>query len=111
MSVVPRVLTHLTMFASAAAAVVAFRATRSGLQATRPLAAITAVLASVYAAAYAVLLFWVESETARVRWSDLMRGVSLVTWVTVWAGWPWLSIRLNRRALARLDELAPPDGR
>jgi hypothetical protein len=55
-----------------------------------------------------VLLFHIDDEADRVRWSDTMRGVSLVSWVVVWVGWPWLSIRLQRRAWQRLDELVPP---
>lgn len=70
---------------------------------TAPLRWTIAALASIYVAAYAVLLL-VPSISG--EWSRVMRGVSLVVWPLVWT-WPAVAARNSvRRVVARLDDAA-----
>lgn len=100
------VLIWLTLLGSLIACGSALRAVRSGIPLLRPLAAATAALAGIYAVAYlALLALWGESN---LRWSQVMRGVSVVAWLVVWAGWPWMSVKAWRAAHRRLEEIGGP---
>lgn len=79
---------------------------RGGLTALRRLHVATAVLAAIYVAGYAWVLF---GEPGIEQWSSVMRGVSIAAWVIVWVGPGVVSIRLNRRlhsaVQARLEQM------
>lgn len=98
--------TWVALILSSVSVVTAGYAVKAGLPATKVLAAMTGVLSVIYAVAYGWLLLSDMDEAGRVRWSDAMRGVSMVTWACVWIGWPMASVRLYRRAHRRLAELA-----
>lgn len=100
---------HVATICAVVAALSAWRGARHGVPMMRPLAAATGALATVYVIAYLVLLvMWGETDDG---WSRFMRGVAIVAWLTVWAGWPWMSVRAWRAARRRVDEIGGPDDR
>ena len=79
---------------SASSAVLAVWAARRGVVNTRPLHASIAALSVVYCCGYLVLV--IVQPPVR-DWSNVMRGVGLVTWPLAWMSWSIISVRLQGR--------------
>lgn len=68
----------------------------------RPLRAVTALLAGVYATGYALVL---AGALPVAQWSEFFRGVSLMVWPIVWAGpagysaWAWHTAKRGARVI------------
>jgi|CXWK01.1.fsa_nt_gi hypothetical protein len=69
----------------------------------RPIYAPTMVLCAVYIGSYLVLLG--DFPERILEWSRIMRGVSLVAWVTVWIIPPLFDVKVHQERKAASDRL------
>lgn len=72
----------------------------------RPLRAAITAYCLLYVAAYVVLL--VTEDVA--PWSRVMRGVSIPSWVLVWAAPAWMAHRVTSRIVERIEAMGPEAG-
>ena len=79
-----------------------WQAFRVGFAEVKAPFAATAVLAAIYSASYAVLLF---TDVDPSHWTQAIRPVTLVTWPIVWS-WPAIrAVRTARRIRRRADDI------
>lgn len=83
--------------------VVQGRASRFGMLEFAKVHAGKTILAAIYAAGYAWLLF---TDVAPGEWSRWMLPVGLVAWPVAWTWGGLVSVRIHRKAQAQVREIA-----
>ncbi len=98
-----QIWTDLVLLSLAALAmVVQARASRYGMLEFARVHAGKTILAAIYTAGYAVLLF---TDVAPGDWSRWMLPVGLVAWPVAWTWGGLVSVRIHRKAQAQVREV------